>query len=322
MSNEYWFLILIFSAVIFLSQSLLVSVYSPQRTKTRLLKKHLKGISDGETAQQVDLVLNKKLEKLPSFFRALEEIEFVKDITYKLQLAGYKIFGHQYLFFALFTAVAFAPLVWYFILDPLFVLFSIFIVFFVFYIKLNRDINNRLEKIEEQFPEALDVLKRGLQAGYAFSEALKLVYEETQGDLSKEFYILFNQINFGTDIRTSLLLFVQRVPITSAMAFASAVSIQKETGGNLAEKIESLSNVIRQRFTFKRRVRTLSAEGRLSGWVLVLTPFVLFAVLYIASPAYVATLTSTPDGIGLLKWGGIGILLGIWWISKLIKIDI
>ena len=132
MSNEYGFLILIFVAVIFLSQSLLVSVYSPQRAKTRLLKKHLKGISDGEDVQQVDLVLNKKLEKLPRFFRSMEEIEFVQDITYKLQLAGYKIFGHQYLFFALITAVAFAPLVWYFTRDPLFVLFSILVVFFVF----------------------------------------------------------------------------------------------------------------------------------------------------------------------------------------------
>jgi tight adherence protein B len=148
------------------------------------------------------------------------------------------------------------------------------------------------------------------------------VHEETQGELSKEFYILFNQMNFGTDVKTSLLLFVQRVPITSAMAFSSAVSIQKETGGNLAEKIETLSKIIRQRFTFRRRVRTLSAEGRLSGWVLVLTPFVLFAVLYLSSPSYVATLTSTPDGIGLLKWGLIGILFGIWWISKIIKIDL
>lgn len=322
MSNEIVFLLLIFVAVIFLSQSLLVSVYSPQRAKTRLLKKHLKGISDNEEAQQVDLVLNKKLEKLPHFLRVLEEISFIKDLTYKLQLAGSKIFGHQYLFTALVFAFICAPIVWYFTLDPVFVIFTILVVFFIFHLKLKHDINSRLEKIEQQFPEALDVLKRGLQAGYAFSEALKLVYEETQGDLSKEFYILFNQINFGTDVRTSLLLFVQRVPITSAMAFSSAVSIQKETGGNLAEKIETLSKIIRQRFTFKRRVRTLSAEGRLSGWVLVLTPFVLFAVLYFSSPSYVATLTSTPDGISLLKWGGLGILFGIWWINKLIKIDL
>ena len=322
MSNEFWFLILVFAAVIFLSQSLLVSVYNPQRAKTRLLKKHLKGISNNESEPQVDLVLNKKLEKLPRYLRALEEIDFIKELTYKMQLAGHKTLGHKYLFYALLTALASAPFVWYFTLDPLFVLFSALLVLFLFHLKLKRDVNSRLEKIEEQFPEALDVLKRGLQAGYAFTEAIKLVCEETQGDLSKEFYLLFNQINFGTDVRTSLLIFVQRVPITSAMAFASAVSIQKETGGNLAEKIETLSKLIRQRFTFRRRIRTLSAEGRLSGWVLVLTPFVLFAVLYISSPGYVTTLTSTPDGIGLLKWGGLGMIFGIWWISKLIKIDL
>ena len=182
------------------------------------------------------LLLNKKLEKLSSFSRALEEISFVKDITYKLQLAGYKILGHQYLFYALLTACAFAPLAWYFTLDPVFVIFSAVLVFALFRFKLKRDVNNRLEKIEEQFPQALDVLKRGLQAGYAFTEAVKLVYEETQGELSKEFYLLFNQINFGTDVRTSLMIFVQRVPLTSAMAFASAVSIQKETGGEFGGK--------------------------------------------------------------------------------------
>ncbi len=322
MSNEFWFLISIFAAVIFLSHSLMVSVYNPQRSRARLLKKHLKGIVDGEAGQQVNLVLDKKLEKLSRFSRALEETSFIKDITYKLQIAGYKILGHQYLLYALLAASALASVVAYFTLDLVLVIFSALLVFFLFYIKLKRDINNRLEKIEEQFPEALDVLRRGLQAGYAFSEAIKLVYEETQGELSKEFYLLFNQINFGTDVRTSLLLFVQRVPTTSAMAFASAVSIQKETGGNLAEKIENFSKLIRQRFTFRRRVRTLSAEGRLSGWVLVLTPFILFALLYLNSPDYIAELTNTPGGLDLLKLGGVGILLGIWWISKLIKIDL
>ncbi|MFT6926232.1 MAG: tight adherence protein B [Psychromonas sp.] len=322
MTNEIWFLLLIFAAVIFLFQSLLISVYSPQKTNTRLLRKHLKKISTEGIVQQADLVLNKKLEKLPGLLRALEEIEFIKNLTYKLQLAGYKMLGHQYALLALLVAALIALLIWHYTLDPLFVFLSILVVLFLFNLQLNRAMNNRLEKIEEQFPEALDVLRRGLQAGYAFSEALKLVYEETQGELSKEFYILFSQINFGTDVKTSLLIFVQRVPITSAMAFASAVSIQKETGGNLAEKIEGLSKIIRQRFAFKRRVRTLSAEGRLSGWVLVLTPFALFAVLYISSPGYIATLTSTPEGIDLLKWGGLGMLFGIFWISKLIKIDL
>ena len=143
MSNEFWFLILVFATVIFLSQSLLVSVYNPQRSKTRLLKRHLKGISNSESEQQVDLVLNRKLDKLPRFLRALEETDFIKDITYKLQLAGYKILGHQYLFYALLTACALAPLVWYFTLDPVFVLFSALLVFTLFHLKLKRDVSNR-----------------------------------------------------------------------------------------------------------------------------------------------------------------------------------
>ncbi|HEY5716739.1 MAG TPA: pilus assembly protein TadB, partial [Psychromonas sp.] len=92
MTNEIWFLILIFATVIFLFQTLFVSVYSPQKTNTRLLRKHLKKITVDGRVQQADLVLNQKLEKLPGLFRSLEEIEFVKNLTYKLQLAGYKMF--------------------------------------------------------------------------------------------------------------------------------------------------------------------------------------------------------------------------------------
>ena len=322
MTNELWFLLLIFATVIFLLQSLLSSVYSPQKSNTRLLRQHLKKITAEGRVQQADLVLNQKLEKLPDLYKTLENIFFVKNVTYKLQLAGYKILGYQYIFLTLFISTVIAALVGFYTLDLQLVFFTFVIILFLFHFTLMKAMSRRLEKIEEQFPEALEVLKRGLQAGYAFSEALKLVYEETQGELSKEFYILFSQINFGTDIKTSLLIFVQRVPITSAMAFANAVIIQKETGGNLAENIDSLANVIRQRFKFKRRVKTLTAEGRLSGWVLVLTPFVLFAALYINSPDYIATLTSTPKGLDLLKWGGLGMLFGILWISKLIKIDL
>ncbi|TKB44233.1 type II secretion system F family protein [Thalassotalea mangrovi] len=322
MSNQLAFLLLVFAAVIFLSQSFFISVYSPQRAKNKLLKKHLNSIVEDHNSTKVDLVLENRLEKLSALARTLESIEWVKNLTYKLQLSGSKLFGHQYTTIALGTAVLLALITFFLSRDLVFSLALFAIVVVLFHFQLKRKIDNRMQKMEEQFPEALDVLKRGLQAGYAFSEALKLVCEETQGELSEEFHHLFNQINYGTDVRTALVLFVQRVPTTSAMAFASSVSIQKETGGNLAEKVEGLSDLIRKRFKFKRKVRTLTAEGRMSGWVLVLTPFVLFAVLYMSSPGYISTLTSTPDGLDLLKWGGVGMVFGIWWIGKLIKIDV
>ncbi|WNC67649.1 type II secretion system F family protein [Thalassotalea nanhaiensis] len=320
MSNELTFLLLVFGAVLFMSQTLFVSVYNPQRSKTKQLKKHLEELAIKDP-HQVDLVLNQRLSKLNPIFVEIEKIGFVEGLTYKLEMSGSKLFGHQYILLMILASIIVAPLVWNLTLDPFFILVSVLIVIGAFQFKLKKDIANRLEKIETQFPESLDVLKRGLQAGYAFSEALKLVCEETEGELAVEFDLMFKQINFGNDIKTALLTFVHRVPTTSAMAFASAVSIQKETGGNLAEKIETLSRVIRQRFKFQRRVKTLSAEGRLSAWVLVLTPFALFAFLYMSSPDYVSTLFTSPEGVSLLKWGGVGMVLGTLWISKLINIE-
>jgi tight adherence protein B len=322
MSPQVTFLLLVFAAVVLLSQTLFVSVYSPQRANTKQLKKHLLSLALQDKNIEKNLLLNSKVNQLPPFTRWLESLPWVSDLTYKMEISGSKLLGHQYLSIALVVSTVVGTIVWLLSSDWLFSLLCLFLVLLGFHIKLNRAMSERMEKIEEQFPEAMDVLKRGLQAGYAFSDAIKLVFEETEGHLADEFKILFNRINFGNDIKTALLNFVKRVPSTSAMAFSSAVAIQKSTGGNLAENIDKLSKVIRQRFTFKRRIRTLSAEGRLSGWILVLMPFALFAVLYLTSPSYVAELTATPAGLNLLKWGGVGMLLGIWWIKKLIQIEV
>lgn len=322
MSPQLIFLLLVFAAVVLLAQSLFVSVYSPQRADTKLLKKHLLSLALKDKNIEKHLLLNSRVEKLPPFTRWLESLPWIADLTYKMEISGSKLLGYQYLAIALSSGSLIFFIVGFLSKDWLFSALCSLLILLAFHLKLNRDMTLRMEKIEEQFPEAMDVLKRGLQAGYAFSDAIKLVFEEMDGYLADEFRIMFNRINFGNDTKTALLNFVKRVPSTSAMAFSSAVAIQKSTGGNLAENIGKLSIVIRQRFTFKRKIRTLSAEGRLSGWVLVLMPFVLFAVLYISSPSYVAILISTTAGLNLLKWGGAGMLLGIWWIKKLIQIEV
>jgi len=322
MSSQLVFLLLVFGAVVLLSQSLFVSVYNPQRTDIKLIKKHLRSLALTDKNVENNVLINNRVNNLPPFRRWLESLPWLENLTYKMELSGSKLLGHQYLFIALSTSVIVFFVLGFFSKDWIFTLVCMVLVLLGFHLKLNKAMSNRMERIEEQFPEAMDVLKRGLQAGYAFSDAIKLVFEEMEGDLADEFKIMFNRINFGNDVKTALLSFVQRVPSTSAMAFSSAVAIQKSTGGNLAENIDNLSKIIRQRFTFKRRVKTLSAEGRLSGWILVLMPFVLFAVLYLTTPGYVVILTSTPEGLKLLKWGGAGMLLGVFWINKLIDIEV
>ncbi|MCW8109353.1 type II secretion system F family protein [Alteromonas ponticola] len=322
MSIQLAFLGLVFMAVLLLSQLLFVSVNSPQKADSRELKRQLDEMIEKDTYFPKQLLINSRLRELSSFRAALEESPFIKGITFKLELSGSRMLGHEYIALALLFSIIAAVPTYALTRDVTVVLVVLALVLSGFHLKLQRNIAKRMERIEEQFPEALDVLKRGLQAGYAFNEALKLVFEELKGDLSNELKLLFQKINLGADMKVAMLTFVRRVPSTSAMAFASAVNIQKETGGNLAENIEKLSVLIRQRFRFRRRVKTLSAEGRMSGWILVLLPFVLFAVLYLTSPTYISELFTTEAGHDLLKWGLIGMLAGVVWIKKLLELEV
>ncbi|QSX36818.1 type II secretion system F family protein [Shewanella sedimentimangrovi] len=322
-SNEVIFLGLIFVAVIFLSQALFLPVYSPQRANTALVRKRLKKLSQesGDSTFETSLLRKNRLSKLGALGRALENIGFIESLSDRLELADYRMLGHQYLLLSVSTAIALGVGSWLWSREPLLGVFILFMTLLLFRFKLNRDTTKRMDAIEASFPDALDVLRRALQAGYSFSDAVKLVTEEMEGPLAKEFSLMFANINYSKDTNRALLNFIERVPSVSAMAFVSAVKVQKVTGGNLAENIDNLSRVIRQRFTFRRRVRTLSAEGRLSAWILILLPFVLFAVIYLQTPGYVAELTGTEDGRKLLIWGAIGMTIGGLWIGKLIRID-
>ncbi|MFT5716937.1 MAG: tight adherence protein B [Oleiphilaceae bacterium] len=322
-SNEVIFLGLIFIAVIFLSQALFLPVYSPQRANTALVRKRLKKLSQeaGDVTYETSLLRKSRLGRLGPIGRSLENFQFIENLSYRLELADYKLMGHQFLALALLAATTFSIIVWLYLAEPLAGVFVFGLTFYLFNFKLNRDTGKRMDKIEESFPDALDVLRRALQAGYSFSDAIKLVTEEMEGPLAKEFSLMFANINYSKDTKRAILGFIERVPSVSAMAFASAVMVQKETGGNLAENIHNLARVIRLRFTFRRRVRTLSAEGRLSAWILILLPFVLFAVIYLQTPGYVGELTGTKEGHKLLIWGAIGMFVGGFWISKLIRID-
>lgn len=322
-TNQLIFLGLIFIAVIFLSQALFLPVYSPQRAKTSQIRKRLKKLSQAtnDETYETSLLRKSKLDRAGQLGLWAEKFEFVENLSYRLELADYKMLGYQFLMLSIITTIITASITWYFTKEPIFVVIIGAMTIGAFNLKLNKDINKRMDKIEASFPDALDVLRRALQAGYSFSDAIKLVTEEMEGELAKEFKLMFANINYSKDTKRALLSFIERVPSVSAMAFASAVLVQKETGGNLAENINNLSRVIRQRFTFRRRVRTLSAEGRLSAWILILLPFVLFAVIYLQTPSYVGELTGTKDGQKLLIWGAIGMTLGGLWISKLIRID-
>jgi tight adherence protein B len=178
----------------------------------------------------------------------------------------------------------------------------------------------RLDTFEEQFPEAIDLMARALRAGHAFPTGLLMVAEETPNPVAAEFKLVYDRQNFGMPMGDALKGMADRVPILDAKFFATAVLTQRETGGNLAEILDNLSTVIRDRFKVKRQVRVLTAHGRITGWILAALPPSLAVILTFVSPDHMKTMISDPLGVQMMVVGGTMQVIGTLIIRKLVQI--
>ncbi len=190
------------------------------------------------------------------------------------------------------------------------------------YLRLSIQRRARLEKLEEQMPDAIDVIKRALRAGHPFNAAIKLVADDMDQPIAKEFELTFSDLNYGGEVRRALLGLLTRVPSVTVMALVTSVMVQRETGGNLAEILDQIAKVVRGRFRFERRVRTLSAEGKMSAWILALVPLGLIVIMSIASPGYLPIMLTNPLGHKMLYVAGILGVIGIVWIRRIIRIEV
>jgi tight adherence protein B len=160
--------------------------------------------------------------------------------------------------------------------------------------------SRRLSQIGSQLPDAMDLIGRALRAGHAFPAALAMVGNEAQEPIAGEFKTTFDEINFGIATQSALINLATRVPIADLRYFVVAVSIQLETGGNLAELLGMLANLIRERFKLFGKIRVLAAEGKLSAYILVALPFFMAGALQIVNPGYMDILFTDPVGIRLV----------------------
>jgi tight adherence protein B len=161
----------------------------------------------------------------------------------------------------------------------------------------------RLARFEELFPDAIDLLARAVRAGHAFTTAFELIAKEAPDPLATEFRIAYDQQNIGMPLREALENLVERVPIDDVRFFVSALQIQRESGGNLAEILDKLSYVIRERFKILRQVRVFTAEARMSLYILTAVPPVTALLLYLVNREYIMDLFVTPMGQKLLATG-------------------
>jgi tight adherence protein B len=180
----------------------------------------------------------------------------------------------------------------------------------------------RLRKFEETFPEALDLVSRALKAGHAFATGLKMVADEMPEPIGPEFRKTFDEQNFGLLLKDALSNLTVRVPLLDVRFFSTAVLIQRETGGNLAEILENLSHVVRERFKILRQVRVYTAHGRLTGYVLLALPVFLVIALSFINPEHMQLLFQNRIGHMLLGAAAVMQIVGYFWIKQVVKIEV
>ncbi|HKK09075.1 MAG TPA: type II secretion system F family protein [Gemmatimonadota bacterium] len=186
---------------------------------------------------------------------------------------------------------------------------------------LRRKRRKRFDAFEERFPEAIDLLGRSIRAGHALTTGLQVIAEETAEPVSGEFRQVFEEQKFGLPLRESLMGLADRVDLVDVRMFVTAVLIQRESGGNLAENLDNLSSIIRERFKFRRTLRTETAQGRMTGYVLALAPLAALLGMYMLNPEYERLLFTEPLGRMMLL-GAAGMqTVGFLVIRRIVQIE-
>lgn len=199
---------------------------------------------------------------------------------------------------------------------------SAFVLGSIPFILLYRQKQKRMAHFESQLPDAVDLISRALKAGHAFSTGMRMVANDLGDPIGSEFTRTMAEVSYGADLNQAMKNMLLRVDCPDLKFFVMSVILQRETGGNLAEILGNLSRLMRERFKLHRKIKTLTAEGKWSAVILVLLPFVLIVALYLVNPNYVRILGEDPVGRFLVAATIIMQIAGIFFIRKIIRIQV
>ena len=193
---------------------------------------------------------------------------------------------------------------------------------FIPYLIVRRKRNKRLNAFEEGLPEAIDLLGRAIRAGHPLSSGFQMVADETQEPISTEFRRTFEEQRFGLPFDDAITAMADRITLVDVRILVTAILIQRQVGGNLAEVLDNLASVIRARFTIRRQLRTYTAQGRISGYVLACLPIAVGTIIFLLNPEYMNLLFTHGIGRFMVVTAGVMQIIGYLWIRKIVNIDI
>jgi tight adherence protein B len=266
--------------------------------------------------------VEQKVSAVPWLNTILSKTDFVPHLQKLLKEADLK-WTVGTLFLMSLAAFAFSAYLLYLRLQSVVVSMAVGIVAgllpfaFVFFKR-----QKRIEKFEQGLPNALDLMVSALRVGHSFTAAIGVVTRECPDPVGSEFKACYDEQNYGLDMRTALENLVERLPLQDLKIVVTAILIQRDSGGNLAELLEKAADVIRQRFRLRRQVMVHTAQGRLTGWILTLLPIFLGMGLYILNPKTMSLLWTRPLGVKMLIVAGCMLVVGTLLIQKIVRIDI
>lgn len=320
----YAFAVLLFAALILLVEGAYLWWAGTHGGGAQRIARRLRVMSDGPRggAERISILKQRRYSNSDTLDRMLHQVAPARRIDKLLQQAGVKWSVVQFgaCTAGLFCAGAFLAQMW----PAPFLMRSVIVASFMSipYGMLCRARRLRLQRIETQLPEAADFLARAMRAGHSFTNVLQMVGTELPDPLSGEFRTAHEEVNYGVPLHDALSNLATRIPLTDLRYLVIAVLIQREAGGNLAEILGNISHIIRERLKLVAQVRVMSAEGRMSAWVLGLLPFGVLLMMTFTSPAYISVLWKDPTGVQMLWYGSGTMLLGGLWLRKLIQIRI
>ena len=327
---DYLLPILIFIAVLILVEVGYFALQGFRSSEKKGVRTRLKALSvQTENEGAVDILRKDRLSEIPWLHSLLKRFSSIGKLTSLVEQAGVQRKPGLYILLSITLAMIgfLAGMPFHSAYFPLIPSFMIIIpcavvpaVLPFIYLRFKR--KKRIQKFEAQLPEALDLIARSLKAGHAFSSGLRLVSEEMEDPISFEFEKALNEINFGISAQDALVNLTNRIPLDDLRFFVISVILQRETGGNLAEILENLARLIRERFKLNGHVRVLSAQARLSAYILVAIPPILAFVIHLINPKFFEALLENPSGKYVLAAGVVWMIIGIFFMKRMVTIRV
>ena len=316
--------VLIFLAVV-TAVFFVFSAVETRSARARMLRERLATLDHAaqrNPSEELALLRDELLSEIPAINKLLTRYPKVTELQKLLSQADMKIRAGRFLLVSVMaaavTGLLAAYLAGWWVWGIMFGAVAGAAPFF--YVSIMR--SRRFSKFESMFPEAVDLLARAVRAGHAFTTAIELIATELAEPVAGEFRILFEEQKFGLPVRDAMLNLAERMPIVDVKFFVTAVLLQRETGGNLAEILDKLSYVIRERFKILRQVRVYTAHGRITMAILMALPLVLGAAMAVLNPEFMKPLFRDPIGHVMIAASLLMQTMGFFLIRRIIRIKV